>query len=94
MLLFTTPTAMTINVLHTISKAGGGLQEPRGCPTPRLVGFARDFVRRCQFEPTTCRRPSRQMAGASSPHRSGHRSDAVGGGGTIQVDTICRVAAN
>src|SRR5712672_4234461 len=42
------------------------------------------------FEPTTCRRPGRRMAGAASHPRSSHRSAAVGGGGgTIQVGTIC-----
>ncbi len=89
---------MTVNVLHTIGKAGAGFKSLADAwadtTTPRLVGFAKDFVRRCQFEPTTCRLPSRRMAGAPSHPRSSHRSDAVGGGGTIQVGTICRVAAN
>ena len=50
----------------------------------RSVGFAK---RRCQFEPTIRRRPSRRMAGAPS-----RRSAAVDG--TIQIGTICRVAAD
>jgi len=89
---------MTVNGLHTIGKAGAGFRSLADAwadtTTPRLVGFAKDFVRPCQFEPTTCRRPGRRTAGAPSHPRSSHRSDAVGGGGTLQVGTICRVAAN
>jgi hypothetical protein len=54
------------------------------------IAAERSFCEALPVEPTTGRR----MAGAPSHPRSSHRSDAVGGGGTIQVGTICRVAAS
>jgi hypothetical protein len=47
-----------------------------------------------EFEPTTRHRPGRRMAGAPSHPRSSYRTDAPSEGGTIQIGTICQVAAN
>jgi hypothetical protein len=59
------------------------------------IGWLRyGFCDALAVEPTTCRRPGRRMAGASSHPQSSHRRDVAGGGGTIQVGTIRRVAAN